>query len=54
MAGITATLEDYPSQDKMIVNLLSGGRHYHGVLSDVARVAILEALAELVDESGEE
>lgn len=42
-----ATIENFSEQGTMIANVLAGGEHRHGVLSDSARTAILDALAEL-------
>ena len=46
---MNANIEDYSEQGKMIAHVLIDGRHVHGVLSDEARAAILDALSEITD-----
>jgi hypothetical protein len=49
------TIEDHPERGRMFVQVrLSNGRSFHGQLSDAARAAILDALAELEDEEEDE
>ena len=49
------TIEYYPERGRMFAHVrLSNGRSVHGQLSDAARAAILDALAELEDEEEDE